>query len=163
MISQYLGQKNQSSVRQNFRVNLLLGLGIGMIFMLLGIFCPQKIIRFYTEDPAVRQIAARYLQMVSLSSLPAAGTLMLSILFRCAERPKAPMYASIVAAADPNLRGNMELWRECVCRHLWTYDHRRKLSNEPDQSSAGSGDRRIVRIIAGSQCNRGKTAGKSCL
>lgn len=98
MISQYLGQKNQSSVQRSFWVNLLFCLGIGMIFMLLGIFCPQKIIRFYTEDPAVRQIAARYLQIVSLSSLPAAGTLMLSTLFRCAERPKAPMYASIVAA-----------------------------------------------------------------
>ena len=113
MISQYFGQKNHKSVKQSLVVNLLLCLGIGAIFTCLGTFCPQKIIGFYTDDPAVRQIAAKYLQIISLACLPSAATMMLSTLFRCAERPRTPMYASIVAAVLNTVLNYLLIFGKC--------------------------------------------------
>ena len=99
MISQYLGQKNRQEVRRSFYTNLLLSIGIaGAFTALCGLFSGQ-IMGLYTEETATRQAAAAYLTMISGTFFPLAGATMLSTLFRCTDRPKLPLYASIVSAA----------------------------------------------------------------
>lgn len=98
MISQYLGQKNQAEVRRSFRLNLWLALGIGLLVTMLCLCFPRDLMRLYTKDEAVQQIAAEYLSIISLTALPMAAATMFSTFFRCIEKPALPMAATIVSA-----------------------------------------------------------------
>ena len=98
MISQYLGQKNQPEVRRSFYTNLLLGCGIAGLFTVLCLLFPGPVMSLYTTDPATRQAAAEYLAIVAGTFLPMAGATLLSTLFRCMEKARLPLYASIVSA-----------------------------------------------------------------
>ena len=99
MISQYLGQKNRSAVRQSFYINLLLGAGIAGVFTVLCALFPGQIMGLYTRDTATREAAATYLLIIAGTFLPMAGATLLSTLFRCTDKPRLPLYASIASAA----------------------------------------------------------------
>ena len=98
MIAQYLGQKNDFEVRRSFSINLVLGIGIAVIFTLSCVCLPEQIMSLYTKDADTRQAAAEYLQIIAGTFLPMAGATMLSTFFRCEEKAKLPLYASIIAA-----------------------------------------------------------------
>lgn len=98
MISQYLGQKNAPEVRRSFYANLLLACGIAGLFTALCALFPGLIMGLYTEDLPTRQAAADYLAIVAGSFLPMAGATLLSTLFRCMEKARLPLYASMVSA-----------------------------------------------------------------
>lgn len=98
MISQYLGQKNAREARRSFYTNLFLGAAIAGILTVLCTLFPCEIMGLYTKDLATKRAAADYLRLVSGTFLPLTGATLLSTLFRCAERPKLPLYASIVSA-----------------------------------------------------------------
>ena len=98
MISQYMGQKNGKEVRRSFFLNLLMGLGLAMLFTVMCSVFPEPIMGMYTKDSATRLAAANYLAIISGTFLPVAGATMLSTLFRCMEKASLPLYASIVAA-----------------------------------------------------------------
>ncbi|MGN0141807.1 MAG: MATE family efflux transporter [Roseburia sp.] len=99
MIAQYLGQKNNPEVRRSFYTNLLLGCGIAGLFAVLCALFPGTIMSLYTKDAATRQAAADYLAIVAGTFLPMAGATLLSTFFRCIEKARLPLYASIVSAA----------------------------------------------------------------
>lgn len=98
MIAQYLGQKNRSEVRRSFFTNLLLGAGIAGMFMVICTLFPNQIMGAYTRDAQTRQAAAEYLMLISGTFVPMAGATLLSTLFRCLEKPRLPLYASILSA-----------------------------------------------------------------
>lgn len=98
MISQYLGQKNSGEVRRSFRLNLWLSLAIAALFTGLCARLPRQIMGLYTQDAATRDAAAEYLAILSATYLPMAGATMLSTLLRCTDRPRLPLYASLLAA-----------------------------------------------------------------
>ena len=98
MIAQYLGQKNRSEVRRSFFTNLLLGAGIAGMFMVISTLFPNQIMGAYTRDVQTRQAAAEYLMLISGTFVPMAGATLLSTLFRCLEKPRLPLYASILSA-----------------------------------------------------------------
>ena len=99
MISQYLGQKNRHEVRRSFYTNLLLGGVIAGIFTVLCMLLSGQIMGLYTKDPATQQAAAAYLTLIAGTFIPLAGATLLSTLLRCTEKPKLPLYASIISAA----------------------------------------------------------------
>ena len=98
MISQYLGQKNHGTVRQSFHVNLGLGSILAAVFTATCLLIPQRIMGLYIEDRETIAQAARYLQIISLTFLPIAGSTMLAALLRCMEKAVYPLYASIAAS-----------------------------------------------------------------
>ena len=98
MIAQYLGQKNRGEVRRSFFRNLLLGAAVAGIFMGICILFPGQIMGAYTEDAQTRRAAAEYLALISLTFVPMAGATLLSTLLRCLEKPRLPLYASILSA-----------------------------------------------------------------
>lgn len=98
MISQYLGQKNDLEVRRSFYLNLLLAVMIGAVFTVPCALFPGQVMGLYTTDPATRTAASEYLRIIAWTYLPMAGATLLSTLFRCAEKPKLPLYASILSA-----------------------------------------------------------------
>lgn len=98
MISQYLGQKSNGGVRRSFYTNLLLGMGVAGIFAALCTLFPHPIMGAYTADAETRQAAADYLRRISGTFVPLAGASLLSTAFRCVEKPRLPLYASILSA-----------------------------------------------------------------
>ncbi len=98
MISQYLGQKNRIEVRRSFYLNLLLGFGIAVLFSVLCSLFPSQVMGLYTKNLATKQAAAEYLTIIAGTFLPMAGATLLSTLFRCIEKAKLPLYASIVSS-----------------------------------------------------------------
>lgn len=98
MMSQYFGQRNAREVKRSFWVNLSLSLAAAAVFTLLCALFPARVMRLYTTDPATEQAAAEYLAIIAWTFFPTAGATLLSTLFRCAEKPKLPLYAGIVSA-----------------------------------------------------------------
>ena len=98
MISQYLGQKNQGTVRRSFYVNLGLGSILAAVFTAICLLLPQPIMRLYIDDAQTVAQAGRYLQIICLAFFPIAGSTMLAALLRCMEKAVYPLYASIAAA-----------------------------------------------------------------
>ena len=98
MIAQYLGQKNKYEVRRSFYTNLILGAVIAGLFMFFCVLFPERIMGLYTKDAATREEAGKYLAIVAGTFMPLAGATLLSTLFRCIEKARLPLYASIVSA-----------------------------------------------------------------
>lgn len=98
MISQYLGQKNNAEVRRSFLANLLLGALIAGAFAVVCVLFPSQIMSAYTSDEQTRHAAAEYLALIAGTFLPMAGATLLSTAFRCVEKPRLPLYASILSA-----------------------------------------------------------------
>ena len=98
MIAQYLGQKNTYEVRRSFCTNLILGTVIAGLFMFFCVLFPERIMGLYTKDVATREEAGKYLAIVAGTFMPLAGATLLSTLFRCIEKARLPLYASIVSA-----------------------------------------------------------------
>lgn len=98
MISQYLGQKDRREVCRSFRLNLAAGLVIAALFTALCVLFPRQVMSLYTPDAATCAEAAASLRVIAGTFLPMAGATMFSALFRCAEQPRLPLYASIASA-----------------------------------------------------------------
>ncbi len=99
MISQYLGQNNGRQVRRSFSVSLWLALGLALLVNVLSLCFSHGLMSLYTKDEIVRQIAAEYLTIISVSALPMAAATILATYFRCIEKPALPMIATIISAA----------------------------------------------------------------
>lgn len=98
MISQYIGQKNRRGVRRGFYLNLFASLAIAAVFTALCLLFPGAIMRLYTKDAATVRAGEEYLAVIAGTYFPMAVATMLSAFFRCSEKPKLPLYASIVSA-----------------------------------------------------------------
>lgn len=98
MISQYLGQDNKKEVRRSFYLNLLIALGLAVLFTGICAGFPSAIMSLYTKDSATLMASAMYLRIISWTFLPMAGATLLSTLFRCMEKAHLPLYASVAAA-----------------------------------------------------------------
>lgn len=98
MISQYIGQKNQSAADKSLCVNFAVVFGLGLVFTLLSLWFPTQIMRLYSEDTEAVAIAAAYLRIAAGTYLPLGVASTLSVMLRCSERAKAPLFAAILSA-----------------------------------------------------------------
>lgn len=98
MIAQYLGKKDDREIGRSFFTNLGLALGITLIFLVVCLGFPQKIMGLYTNDMETVAVAADYLKIYSVSYLPLAVSMLLSTFLRCVEAASIPLYTSIAAA-----------------------------------------------------------------
>ena len=71
---------------------------MAVFFSMICILFPEQIMGLYTRDAATKQAAAEYLMIVAGSFLSMAGATLLSMLFRCIEKAKLPLYASMLSA-----------------------------------------------------------------
>lgn len=98
MIAQYVGQKNRKEMFRSFYINLFLAIGIALVFTLLSIMFPFKIMSIYTEDTETCRVAADYLTILAWTYFFISGSTLLAAFFRCVEKAAIPLYASIAAA-----------------------------------------------------------------
>ena len=98
MLAQYLGQRQTGAAARAFTVNLTVSAATALVFTSLCLLFPQQVMSLYTRDFATCQAAANYLSILALSFFPAAGTTLLSALFRCLGQASLPLYAGMAAA-----------------------------------------------------------------
>lgn len=98
MISQYMGQKNRREIHRSFYLNLILAGIIALGFAVVCIVFPKHIMGLYTNDAPTLAVSADYLRIIAGTFLPIAGATLLSTMFRCMEKARLPLYASIMSA-----------------------------------------------------------------
>ena len=98
MISQYIGQKDQKAADRSLCVNLMVAGGVAIAFTLLSLLLPGQIMRLYSEDTDAVRLAASYLRMIAGTYLPIGVASTLSVMLRCNDRAKAPLYAAFLSA-----------------------------------------------------------------
>lgn len=97
LISQYMGKEDEEEVSRSFFLNLLLVLGLAVLFTVLCAGFSESIMGFYTKDEQTRRIAAEYLRILAFSFLPMAVGILLTTWLRCMEAAALPLYCSIFA------------------------------------------------------------------
>lgn len=98
MIAQYMGKKDKDEVNRSLSVNLVVALGLTLLFMGLCLFGAGSIMGLYTEDEMTRQAAADYLKIMGWTFLPLALASLFATMLRCMEKAALPLYGSIAAA-----------------------------------------------------------------
>ena len=98
MIAQYIGQKDQKAADRSLCVNLMVTGGLGIAFTLLSLLFPRQIMHLYSEDANAVSLAASYLRIIAGTYLPVGFASTLSVMLRCHDRAKAPLYAAILSA-----------------------------------------------------------------
>lgn len=98
MIAQYMGKKDEKEVNRSLSVNLVVALGLALLFMALCLFAANPIMSLYTKDEMTRQAAAGYLRIMGWTFLPLALASLLATRLRCMEKATLPLYGSIAAA-----------------------------------------------------------------
>ncbi len=95
-MAQFYGTKDMANIRKviGFDFTLLAVLG-GVIFILVNCFT-DGILSVYTEDPAVKALAAQYVRINSLSFLLLAVSSPLEMAFKATQQVKIPMTISTV-------------------------------------------------------------------
>ena len=97
MISQYIGQKDQKAADRSLCVNLLVAGEIGLLFTMLSLLFPEQIMQLYSDDADAVRYAASYLRIIAGTYLPIGVASTLSVMLRCNDRAKAPLYAAIIS------------------------------------------------------------------
>lgn len=98
MIAQYIGQRNRRELYRSFYINLMLSCILAVIFTAGCALFPDRILRLYSTDPDIIQASSGYLRILSGTFLPSAGAALSAVLFRCMEKARLPLYASIASA-----------------------------------------------------------------
>lgn len=98
MMSQYLGAKDEREADRGFSLNLLVSLGIGVLFMSVCLIIPSQLMGLYSEDGSTIAVAAGYLRIGALGFLPYAVGMMISTRLRCMERASLPLLFSVAAS-----------------------------------------------------------------
>lgn len=95
MIAQYIGQKNEHGVAKSFYLNLLICLGLAVLFMVPTLTMTHSIVNLYTPDSEVASIACLYLSIFAWSFIPQAITNLVSCILRCVNKAIYPTLVSL--------------------------------------------------------------------
>lgn len=98
MLSQYIGQKNKNEVHRSFRMNMIFAFVLAGLFTVISMLFSKQVMGLYSKDVETIHAAAIYLVIYAGTFFPVAGSTLLSTVFRCIEKAKYPLYASIAAA-----------------------------------------------------------------
>lgn len=95
LIAQLWGKKDTSNIKKVLSRSLFFNVCLTVLFMVLGLSIPEKIIAFFNNDPAVVKIGVDYLKIVVISYMFTAVTFTFASGLRSIERTQLPMWASL--------------------------------------------------------------------
>nr|MBQ4318950.1 MATE family efflux transporter [Clostridia bacterium] len=96
-ISQYWGASDKKSIKNVYGIMVLNTVAVGILFMILGLAIPERIIMMFNKTPEVVSEGAAYLRIAAFSYIGIALNNSFSTLLRSTENVKLPMYASAVS------------------------------------------------------------------
>lgn len=98
IISQYLGANDNEEADRGFSLHTLLSLGTGVLFMIICLVFPVRLMGLYSADGNTVAVAAKYLRIIAVGFLPYALSMMISVRMRCLEKASLPLACSVIAS-----------------------------------------------------------------
>ncbi len=95
--AQYWGRKDTERIHSVLGISLLLSISGALVFSLVAILFPVKVISIYSTDPEVITQGSIYLQIVAFSYVITAITNNFAFVLRSTENVKLPLLTSLVA------------------------------------------------------------------
>ncbi len=95
--AQYWGRKDTERIHSVLGISLLLSISGALVFSLVAILFPVKVISIYSKDPSVITQGSIYLQIVAFSYVITAITNNFAFVLRSTENVKLPLLTSLVA------------------------------------------------------------------
>lgn len=96
-IAQFFGANDEHHLKQTFRFSVFGTYAIIIPFTLFGIFAPELIVRFFTQDAAYVAQGVDYFRVVVYSFIPAGITMIIAGAMRSCGEIKIPLYANVAA------------------------------------------------------------------
>ena len=97
LTSQFWGKKDKESISKTLSIILKLNIIVGVIFLALSLFIPDKLLMFYTDDINVIRAGVPYLKLVSIMYPLFCITTGISVIFRTVSQIKISVIANSVA------------------------------------------------------------------
>ncbi|HUV16536.1 MAG TPA: MATE family efflux transporter [Pelolinea sp.] len=94
--AQFWGKKDKQSVLKTLGVSLLLGLGVGSVFLVIALFLPRQFLGVFTQNQEVVAIAAGLLRIVGFSFFFTPVIYTYAFVLRSTGNVRLPMAASII-------------------------------------------------------------------
>jgi putative MATE family efflux protein len=94
--AQFWGKKDRESILKTLGVSLMLGMAVGIIFMLIALFLPRQFLNVFTRNEEVISIATGLLRIVGFSYLFTPVIFTYAFILRSTDQVRLPMAASIV-------------------------------------------------------------------
>ncbi len=102
-MAQFNGTRDMANIRKVTGFGITLLAGLGLIFFLLANFLTDPVLSIYTEDPAVKALAAQYVRINSWSFLIVAVSQPLEMAFKTTQQVRIPMVVSTVVFVSNTL------------------------------------------------------------
>ncbi len=94
--AQFWGKKDRESILKTLGVSLILGLGVGIVFMLIALFLPRLFLSIFTQNAEVIAIATGLLRITGFSFLFTPVIFTYAFILRSTDQARLPLTASIV-------------------------------------------------------------------
>ncbi len=92
--AQYFGDGNRRSMVHTYGLSLSLGLSVALLFMVIGYFAPEGVIRVFNRDGQVVAAGAQYLKIAVFSYPAILLNMLVNTVLRSTRRVRLPMVVS---------------------------------------------------------------------
>ncbi len=93
--SQFFGEGNKRGFIHAYGLATASGLAFALLFMLVGLFAPQHVIRVFNRDAAVLETGVKYLKIAVFSYPAVMLNMLINMVLRSTKRVKLPMFVSV--------------------------------------------------------------------
>lgn len=95
--AQFYGAHDQKNLKRTFGLSIILGMGIGLIWLIIAAIFGRQIISFYIQDCAVIENSYQYLMIAMFSYIPLCLGFSFSYIYRSIQNTKVPLIIGIAA------------------------------------------------------------------
>ena len=95
--AQFFGAKDSKNLKRTFGLSLVLGFGIGLIWLLIAAICGKIILGFYIQDAQVIEAGHQYLMIAMFSYIPLSLGYSFSYIYRSINKAKIPLIIGVAA------------------------------------------------------------------
>lgn len=95
--AQFYGAHDQKNLKRTFGLSIILGMGIGLIWLIIAAIFGRQIISFYIQDRAVIENSYQYLMIAMFSYIPLCLGFSFSYIYRSIQNTKVPLIIGIAA------------------------------------------------------------------
>ncbi len=96
-ISQYWGAKDDDGINRSYGLTLTCMMTVAFLFGLMATCFPHLVMKLYTDKESIQQIGISYLKIAGFSYPIMVLSMAMSVILRCTERVRIPLYGSVVA------------------------------------------------------------------
>lgn len=97
--AQYWGNQDHDGINRSYGLTLACMMTVGVVFALLAILAPDKIMRLYTDKEAIQRIGTQYLRVVGFAYPLQILSMAMSALLRTTDRVRIPLYGAVASVS----------------------------------------------------------------